>query len=74
VQVGEDEVLVDDATRLAEQAAAAHVEVTLEVWPGMWHIFQTQPVFPEARAAFGRFATYLRRHLVAAGIEPGVPG
>ncbi len=42
IQVGENEVLLDDSTRLAERAEAAGVDVTLEVWPEMihvWHFF-----------------------------------
>jgi monoterpene epsilon-lactone hydrolase len=40
VHVGSDEVLLDDATRLAERARSAGVEVDLRVWDGMWHDFQ----------------------------------
>ena len=43
VQVGEDELLLDDARRLVERAHAAGVDATLEVWPGLWHIFATHP-------------------------------
>jgi acetyl esterase/lipase len=68
VHVGADEGLLDDSIRLAERAAMAQVSVTLEVWPRMWHIFQTRPVFPEARAAFGRLTAYLRRHVAEVDI------
>lgn len=40
IQVGSDEILLDDATRLTERAEAAGVSVTLEVWEEMWHVFQ----------------------------------
>jgi epsilon-lactone hydrolase len=39
VQVGDDEVLLDDAARLVERAAAAGVDARLEVWQGMPHGF-----------------------------------
>lgn len=42
IQVGAAETLLDDATRLASVAGAADVEVTLQVWPEMihvWHFF-----------------------------------
>jgi acetyl esterase/lipase len=59
IQVGGDEILLSDATRLAECARAAGVEITLEVWPRMWHVFQAfAPYLPEAKqaiAAIGRF-------------------
>jgi acetyl esterase/lipase len=35
IQVGSDETLLDDATRLAARACAADVAATLEVWPQM---------------------------------------
>ena len=37
IQAGSDETLLDDATRLAAQAGAADVAVTLEIWPHMIH-------------------------------------
>src|ERR1700759_3387586 len=40
IQAGSHEVLLDDAVRLAGQAAAADVEVTLDVVPGVPHVFQ----------------------------------
>jgi monoterpene epsilon-lactone hydrolase len=40
VQVGTNEVLLDDATRLAARAATAHVHVTLEVVARAPHVFQ----------------------------------
>ena len=41
IQVGDAEVLLDDAVRLADNAfAEAGVDVTLEVWPEMIHVFQ----------------------------------
>ena len=40
IQVGTHEVLLDDSTRLAERAQAAGVDVTLEVWEHMIHVWQ----------------------------------
>jgi epsilon-lactone hydrolase len=37
IQVGSNETLFDDATRLAARAGAADVAVTLEIWPDMIH-------------------------------------
>ena len=41
IDVGEDEVLLDDARRYAEAARAAGVAVTLAIWQGMPHVFQS---------------------------------
>ena len=60
VLVGSDEVLLDDATRLAERAREAGVEVTLEVWEGMFHIWTAfAPLVPEALEGIERLARFL---------------
>jgi epsilon-lactone hydrolase len=63
VQVGEDELLLDDARRLVERARAVGVDAKIEVWPGMWHIFATQGTFPESREGMQRLGRFLRRHV-----------
>lgn len=40
IQVGEQEILLDDALALERKAKAAGVEVSCEVYGGMWHNFQ----------------------------------
>ncbi len=60
IQVGERECLLDDSRRLAEKAAAARVDVTIDVWEGMIHVFQSfAPVAPEGEAGIRRIAEYL---------------
>lgn len=52
IQVGADEILLDDSFRLARNAGGAGVEVKLEVWPGMFHVWQTfAPALKEGRNA-----------------------
>jgi epsilon-lactone hydrolase len=64
IQVGSDEVLLSDATQLAERAGAARVEVILEVWPEMIHVFQIfQDMLDEARAANARIGQWMRDKL-----------
>jgi epsilon-lactone hydrolase len=50
VHVGGDEILLSDATRLREDAQRAGVDVTLVIWPKMWHGWHLfGPYLPEAR-------------------------
>ena len=64
IQAGTHEVLLDDAVRLARQAAVADVEVTLDVTPGVPHVFQTfYPILDEAAAALDRAGQFLTTHL-----------
>ena len=66
IQVGASEVLLDDATRLAERASSAGVETTLEVWPDMIHVWHTfAAILPEARQAIARIGEFVRTHLGA---------
>jgi acetyl esterase/lipase len=59
IQVGAVETLLDDAIRLAGVAGAAHVPVTLEIWPEMvhvWHLYYPDlAAGRRAIAAGGRF-------------------
>jgi monoterpene epsilon-lactone hydrolase len=66
IQAGSHEVLLDDAVRLARQAAIADVEVTLEITPRVPHVFQAySPMLDEAEAALDRAARFLSAHLAA---------
>jgi epsilon-lactone hydrolase len=66
IQAGSHEVLLDDAVRLAHQAATADVEVTLEITPRVPHVFQAYSLMlDEAEAALDRAARFLSAHLAA---------
>ncbi|MCY1278590.1 putative acetyl-hydrolase LipR [compost metagenome] len=61
IQVGEDEVLLNDSLRLAERARAAGAEVRLERYPGVWHVFQAHVgMLRVADLAVQRIADFLR--------------
>jgi acetyl esterase/lipase len=63
IQVGTAEVLFDDATRLADHARAAGVDVTLEPWEDMihmWHSFAA--MLPEGQQAIDRIGEFIRQH------------
>jgi acetyl esterase/lipase len=67
IQAGTHEVLLDDAVRLARQAATADVEVTLDITPGVPHVFQAYyPILDEAAAALDRAGQLLSAHLALA--------
>jgi monoterpene epsilon-lactone hydrolase len=61
IQVGEHEMLRDDSIRVAKKARDAGIAVELEVWQGMFHVFQShEPLLPEARDAVNKIATFMR--------------
>ena len=64
IQVGDYEVLLSDSVRLAERTRQAGVDTTLEVWDGMWHVFQAYaPFLPEAQLAIDRAGAFINQHL-----------
>ena len=64
IQVGESEVLLDDSQRLTERAKRCGVEVSLEVWPEMIHVWQLfAAILPEARQAIERIGAFIRAHV-----------
>lgn len=66
IQVGTSETLYDDSTRLAAKARAAGVEVTLEEYEELFHVFQAFAMLPEAQAATDRIGAFVRDHTGAA--------
>lgn len=64
LQVGTQEVLLSDSTRMADRLKAAGVETRLEVWPGMLHAFSSGSDFiPEGRLAAKHIVKFIRQHL-----------
>jgi acetyl esterase/lipase len=71
VQVGENEILYDDATRIRDAACAAGVAVTFESWKHGFHVW---PVFvsaslPESSAAIERLAAFLKGQAILARLR-----
>ena len=64
IQVGSHEVLLSDALRLAGRAAISDVPVTLDVTPGVPHVFQAYAgLLDEAAAALDRASDFLKAQL-----------
>ena len=66
IQVGDDEILLSDSTRFADKLKVAGVPVEIEIWPGMWHVFQLFiGKMPESRRAIKRIGAHLKAHTKA---------
>ena len=64
IQVGNDEILLDDSTRLEKNMKVAGVDARLEVWKGMWHVFQVfAPFAPESQLAIEKIGYFLRQQI-----------
>jgi acetyl esterase/lipase len=63
IQVGGDEVLLDDAVRLHKAAEEAGVDSTLEVWSGMMHVWHLMSTFvPEGKVAIKAIGAFMAKH------------
>jgi epsilon-lactone hydrolase len=63
IQVGDREILLDDSRIFAEKARAAGVDVQLEIWDGMIHVFQQfASELVEARLAIDSIGRFLSQH------------
>ena len=64
IEMGSEEMLRDDSVRLAAKAKAAGVDVTLEEWDQMihvWHLFSDR--LEDGRKAIAAAGAFLRRHI-----------
>ncbi len=69
IHVGTHEILHDDSVRFARKAREAGVEVTLEVWEQLWHVFHAAvPYVPESTKAIRGIGQFLRARI------PDAPG
>ena len=65
VQVGTDEVLLADSTRLVERAKQAGVNAVIDEWEKMQHVWQFAASFiPEGRRAIDRIGEFINKNCV----------
>ncbi|MCW2653471.1 MAG: epsilon-lactone hydrolase [Mycobacterium sp.] len=74
IQVGEDEILFDDAARIRDAARTAGVDTTFQPWTHGIHVW---PVYisaglPESALAIEHLAAFLKLHARRDGAEAGV--
>jgi monoterpene epsilon-lactone hydrolase len=72
IDVGDDELLLADSVRYADQARAAGVAITLTVWEGMPHVFQSSlGQFLAAERSVDAIGDFLRQRLIDASPSIG---
>ena len=70
IQVGENEVLLDDSVRFAEKLKKAKVDVKIEIWKDMFHAFQGfWPVLEQSKEANKKLGQYLKDKLKAQKLQ-----
>ncbi|MDE7260354.1 MAG: alpha/beta hydrolase, partial [Lachnospiraceae bacterium] len=58
IQVGDNEILLDDSVMLYQKLLHANVSVKLDIFKGMWHVFQMSP-FKTAYEAMDKNAEFI---------------
>ena len=64
VQVSDSEMLLDDSLRLARRAHIYDVEVSVDIWRKVPHVWQAMGFLPESREALEKAGTYIRDHVI----------
>ena len=62
IQAGTKEIFLSTAVRLYQKLEAAGQDTKLDVYEGMWHIFQ-QTQIPESEVAVAKSAAFINMHL-----------
>jgi acetyl esterase/lipase len=68
IHVGSDEILRDDAERMAQRLRNAGSRAELEIWPRMphvWHLYAR--ILPEGRQAVARVGDFVRQAFGTSG-------
>ncbi|MEL7644868.1 MAG: alpha/beta hydrolase [Anaerolineaceae bacterium] len=65
IQVGEHEILLEQSRQFVQKAEQAGVEISLECWPGLFHVFQMVPILPESKHSLEKIAAFLDEKISA---------
>lgn len=64
LQAAGDDTLLDDSIRLYEKWKASGVDITLELWEDMWHVWHHfADTVPEARQAMNNLGVFIKKRL-----------
>ncbi len=61
LQTGRNEILLDDSIRFYEKAQQAGVDVTLNIWDDMFHVFQLFSFLPETQESMKQVSAFVSR-------------
>ena len=65
IQEGTRTIFLSTSVRLYRALTQVGVDASIDMYEGMWHVFQVAPV-PEAQSAVSRAGNYIRNHLYGA--------
>ena len=59
IHAGTNEILLDQIKQFHEKARQAGVEVAIELWDGLFHVFQIVPILPETKLSLEKIAGFV---------------
>lgn len=59
IQVGTNEILLDEIKQFNEKAHQAKIEIVLDCWEGMFHVFQIIPIIPETKLSLEKISSFI---------------
>jgi len=59
IHVGTNEILLDQIKRFHEKALQAQIDVVLDEWQGLFHMFHIIPVLPESKFSLEKIADFI---------------
>ncbi|MGI6333355.1 MAG: cob(I)yrinic acid a,c-diamide adenosyltransferase [Saccharofermentanales bacterium] len=63
LQIASEELFLGEVIAVADKAEKSGVQVKLEIWEGLWHVWQAfHDLVPEARAAQDNIGRFIREH------------
>jgi acetyl esterase/lipase len=72
VQVSDSEMLLDDSLRMARRGHTYQVEVKVDIWRKVPHVWQAFPFLPESQQALSKAAAFIREKIPLKVKKPGV--
>jgi epsilon-lactone hydrolase len=63
IHAGSRDLLLSDAIRLARKVRMNGGKVELDIWDGMWHVWQLTPELDETRESIVRMAQFFEKYL-----------
>ena len=61
ISTGTRDLLLSQAVRLAQRLRDCGAKVDLQVWEGLWHVFEWYQDLPEAQQSLHQIADHLTR-------------
>jgi len=63
IQAGTNEILEDQIKQFIEKNRLTGVEIELDLWDGLFHVFQIIPILPEAKRSLEKIAVFITNKL-----------